>query len=81
LDNFEQVRFFAATRKSRSRGGAMNKGQSAELSAFVAALQSGGPMPISFDDLLDTTVATLAVSDSLRQGRAVSLSEYWVGLD
>lgn len=81
LDNFEQVRHYTATRKSRSRAGAMNKGQAAELNAFVAALQSGGPMPIPFDDLLDTTVATLAVSDSLRQGRAVSLSEYWVGLD
>ena len=78
LDNFEQVRHFTAAQKGRTRGGAIRKGQQEELDAFVQALLSGGPMPIGVDDLIDTTLVTLAASDSMRQSRRVSLSEYWV---
>jgi hypothetical protein len=54
-----------ATRKARST----DKGQRIELEHFVAAVRSGGPMPISFDSLIATTRATIAVDRSLASGR------------
>lgn len=77
LDNFEQVRHYTSTRTSRVRGRGIHKGQKEELDAFIGALLSGGAMPIAVDDLLDTTLATLAVSDSLRQGQAIDMQSYW----
>ncbi len=77
LNNFEDVRVYSATQKRRVRGGAVNKGQREELDAFIKALQSGAAMPIAMDALIDTTLATLGVSDSLRGAQPVTLSEYW----
>ena len=34
-------------------------------------------MPVSFDSLLDTTLATLAVGESLRTSAPVALSSFW----
>ncbi|MGE5292922.1 MAG: Gfo/Idh/MocA family oxidoreductase, partial [Micromonosporaceae bacterium] len=69
-DNFQRATVWAGRRKStmRSRGG-QDKGQRAELEQFLAAVRTGGPMPISFDSLVATTRATVAVSESLSSGR------------
>jgi hypothetical protein len=40
------------------------------MAAFVEAVRTGGPMPISADALLATTRATIAVGESLLSGRA-----------
>ena len=39
------------------------------MEAFVEAVRTGGPMPISVDSLLATTRATIAVGESLLSGR------------
>jgi hypothetical protein len=39
------------------------------MEAFVEAVRTGGPMPISLDSLLATTRATIAVGESLLSGR------------
>ncbi|HET6988183.1 MAG TPA: bi-domain-containing oxidoreductase [Kribbella sp.] len=69
LDNFQSASVWTgrkpATRKARST----DKGQRTELEHFVAAVKSGGPMPISFDSLIATTRATIAVDRSLASGR------------
>ena len=39
------------------------------MDAFVEAVRSSGPMPISVDSLLATTRATIAVGESLLSGR------------
>ena len=39
------------------------------MEAFVEAVRTGGPMPISADSLLATTRATIAVGESLLSGR------------
>lgn len=54
---------------------ARDKGQAAELRAFVDAVDSGGAMPVSFDSLAATTRATLAVETSLGTGAPVHLRE------
>ncbi|MET7357877.1 bi-domain-containing oxidoreductase [Streptomyces sp. NPDC005562] len=53
---------------------ARDKGQSAELAAFVRAVRSGGPMPVPLESLVATTAATLAVRTGLAGGAPVTLA-------
>jgi len=50
-----------------------DKGQRAELDAFVTAVTSGGPMPVPLDSLVATTLATVAVGTSLSTGAPVRI--------
>jgi predicted dehydrogenase/threonine dehydrogenase-like Zn-dependent dehydrogenase len=70
LDNFGSASVWTSGGKSvaKARGG-QDKGQQAEMKAFVEAVRTGGPMPISVDSLLTTTRATIAVGESLLSGR------------
>ena len=72
LDNFSRATVWAGRRPSstRSRGG-QDKGQRAELASFAEACQTGAPMPISFESLVATTRATIAVGESLASGHSV----------
>jgi hypothetical protein len=47
------------------------------MQAFVSAVRLGLAMPISTDDLVDTTLTTLAVEESLRTGQPVHLKDLW----
>ncbi|GAA2663313.1 bi-domain-containing oxidoreductase [Streptomyces lunalinharesii] len=53
---------------------ARDKGQSAELAAFVKAVRTGGPMPVPLASLVATTAATLAVRSGLVGGAPVTLA-------
>ena len=70
LDNFRKATVWSGRRQSttRPRGG-QDKGQRAELTQFVEAILTGGPMPIPIESLVATTRATIAVSESLLSGR------------
>jgi predicted dehydrogenase len=70
LDNFKTTSVWTGRGKAstKARGG-QDKGQRSEMEAFVEAVRSGGPMPISVDSLLATTRATIAVGESLLSGR------------
>jgi predicted dehydrogenase len=76
LHNFARLDVFEGDGR-RSRSARLDKGQRAEMAAFVEAVRSGGPMPIPVDSLFDTTLATLAVGESLRRAAPVDLAEYW----
>jgi len=52
-----------------------DKGQRAQVSAFLRSVCTGGPMPIPLGSLISTTRATLAVSHSLASGIAVTVEE------
>lgn len=53
---------------------ARDKGQNAELAAFIRAVRSGGPMPVPLESLVATTAATLAVRAGLAGGAPVTLA-------
>ncbi|WP_030677463.1 bi-domain-containing oxidoreductase [Streptomyces sp. NRRL B-1347] len=53
---------------------ARDKGQNAELAAFVKAVRTGGPMPVPLESLVATTAATLAVRAGLAGGAPVTLA-------
>lgn len=52
---------------------ARDKGQNAELAAFIKAVRTGGPMPVPLESLVATTAATLAVRTGLAGGAPVAL--------
>ncbi|KGN40612.1 bi-domain-containing oxidoreductase [Knoellia aerolata] len=73
LDNFTRATVWTrAGRESKRSFTGQDKGQRAELDAFLEAARLGAAMPIALDSLVATTRATLAVGESLTSGRAVA---------
>ncbi|QJY47030.1 bi-domain-containing oxidoreductase [Pseudonocardia broussonetiae] len=69
LDDFARAAVHGRGRWSSPRiPRGRDKGQAAQLEAFLAAVRSGGPMPVPLTDLVATTRATLAVATSLASG-------------
>ncbi len=56
--------------KVLSRTARQDKGIRAELAAFVEAIRTGGPAPIDESELIETSLASLAVVESLASGQA-----------
>lgn len=76
FDDFVRASVYGRKRWTSSRlPKARDKGQQAELDAFITALQTGVAMPISLDSLVSTTLATLAVHRSLETGAPVRLEQ------
>ncbi|WP_116200964.1 bi-domain-containing oxidoreductase [Amycolatopsis circi] len=74
FDDFVRASVYGRKRWTSSRlPKARDKGQQAELDAFITALKTGVAMPISLDSLVATTLATLAVHRSLETGAPVRL--------
>ncbi|MET7985007.1 MULTISPECIES: bi-domain-containing oxidoreductase [unclassified Streptomyces] len=75
LDDFVRASVYGRKRWVSSRlPKARDKGQSAELAAFVKAVRTGGPMPVPLESLVATTAATLAVRAGLSGGAPVTLA-------
>lgn len=73
FDNFSNFELWQAGRRT-SKKGRLDKGQHPMLDAFVSAVIAGRAMPISFDSLVATTRATLAVQESTGAGTAIDLT-------
>ena len=79
LDDFVRASVFADGGAGRKRWvssrlpKAKDKGQRAELDAFLEAVRTGGPMPVPLESLVATTAATFAVAASLAAGVPVTL--------
>ncbi|NUK63171.1 Gfo/Idh/MocA family oxidoreductase [Streptomyces lunaelactis] len=77
LDDFVRAAVYDGRRKrwvSSRLPKARDKGQSAELAAFIKAVRTGGPMPVPLESLVATTSATLAVQAGLIGGAPVTLA-------
>ncbi len=74
IDDFRSLAIAADGKVTRPRKSArQDKGHEAELTAFVAAAAAGGPAPVAETELFETSLATIAVLDSLQSGAAVDL--------
>ncbi|MFJ5776337.1 bi-domain-containing oxidoreductase [Streptomyces sp. NPDC093094] len=75
LDDFVRASVYGRKKWVSSRlPKARDKGQNAELAAFVKAVRTGGPMPVPLESLVATTAATLAVQAGLAAGAPVTLA-------
>jgi len=72
LDDFRRLELVQRGRKkvhkSRLR---QDKGHQEECNAFISAVQKGSSLPIPFEELVATSLTTLAIEESLRSGEAV----------
>ncbi|GAA0606072.1 Gfo/Idh/MocA family oxidoreductase [Kribbella sandramycini] len=68
LDNFGSASVWSGRKPATRKARGTDKGQRVELERFVQAVKTGSPMPISFDSLIATTRATIAVDRSLASG-------------
>ena len=53
-----------------------DKGFDAEINAFIKAILAGGPPPIPFSELVETTAVTFAIHRALTTGQVISLTEF-----
>ncbi|MBT3238431.1 MAG: Gfo/Idh/MocA family oxidoreductase [Rhodospirillaceae bacterium] len=72
IDNFRSASFTDNGKTETSSSG-QDKGFKGSLKAFVDAVRSGGTPPIDEAELIETSLATIAVLESLRDGRRVDL--------
>jgi predicted dehydrogenase len=71
FENFRRASVWSGRRRTTLHArGRPDKGQQAQIDAFVMSARTGSPMPISWDSLLATTRATLAVERSIATGTA-----------
>ncbi len=75
IDNFRTLSITGDGR-TRTEKAAMgqDKGHRAELELFAAGVKSGIP-PVDEAELIETSLATIAVLESLREGRRINLAE------
>ncbi|TDI93007.1 MAG: oxidoreductase [Caldithrix sp.] len=73
IENFGQTVVAASgkTKSFKTRG--IQKGHHEELTAFVNAIRSDKPLPISFESLVLTTLTTFKIVDSIRTGAPVEI--------
>ncbi len=73
LDNFARATVWSrGGRKTKRSLTGQDKGQRAELDAFLEAVRLGAAMPIGLESLVATTRATIAVGESLASGAPVA---------
>lgn len=74
IDNFLSLSVTEGGRTKVEKAGlGQDKGHRAELEAFVRAVSQGGPAPVDEAELVETSLGTIAILDSLREGRRISL--------
>lgn len=74
LDDFRRLETYHAGRRRQRRAWLrQDKGHRAEWQAFVTAIQSGGPPPIAYDQLMAASLTALAAVEALRTRQPVAL--------
>jgi predicted dehydrogenase len=73
LENFRRVRAFGTLPVPNM--GRQDKGHEACITAFVESIRNGGPSPIPFDQIVNTTSATIALVQCLTDGFAVEIGK------
>jgi predicted dehydrogenase len=71
LDDFCRLEIFG--RRKETFKGKQDKGFDAEIHAFVQAVASGGPAPIPFGEIRETTLVTFAIHQAMNTGQTVHL--------
>jgi predicted dehydrogenase/threonine dehydrogenase-like Zn-dependent dehydrogenase len=65
LNNYRTLTGFGWRGFTRMKGWRQDKGQKACVAAFVNAVKVGGPAPIAFDELIETSRVTIEIAESL----------------
>ncbi len=74
IDNFQSYIIAEHGKLNKPGKSAQDKGFRLALQGFVDAVVTGGPAPIDEAELVETSLATLAIMESLREGRRIDLT-------
>jgi polar amino acid transport system substrate-binding protein len=74
IDDFRRMEVYGA--KKETLKSSQDKGFKAEIEAFVNCITGKGPVPIPPAEIIETTLVTFAVHESLNKGTVVSLDEF-----
>ena len=67
MDNFKRTEVWRGGKCRTTRSASVDKGQKAELEAFIQAVRTAADMPVTVDSLLATTACTLCGRPQHRQ--------------
>ena len=74
IDDFRSLSVSTGGKTSRSSAATgQDKGHGAELAAFAAAVVEAGAAPVNEAELVETSLATIAITESLQSGAPVAL--------
>jgi polar amino acid transport system substrate-binding protein len=73
LDDFRILSIHAHGKKKEKKLLGQDKGQKSEVSKFVSAVLEGGASPIPFEELYNTSLATLKAVESIRTHASIGL--------
>jgi polar amino acid transport system substrate-binding protein len=73
IDNFQRLSLYQNGKKREFRLSSIDKGHREEVRTFLAAVQEGKALPIPFDSMVATTLATFKAVESLQVGVPVTL--------
>ena len=73
LDDFRELTVYGAGKPWRTKLLAQDKGQKAEVEAFLKAAASKGPAPIAVEEIFAVSWATFAILESLRTRQVVEV--------
>lgn len=74
IDNFRSLRIIADGKEKKIGGGlSQDKGHKSEMEAFVNAVANGSGAPVNEAELIEVSLATIAIGESLRGGAPVTL--------
>ena len=73
IDNFQSFTIAEHGKLAKPCSRTQDKGFKSALLNFVHAVTSGGPAPIDEAELIETSLATIAIMESLREGRRIDL--------
>lgn len=77
IEDFREAKTFRGGKLSVARTRGVDKGHNAEIAAFSRAVATSSSVEeLSFDECVDSTVATFAVVESLRTGLPVEIASY-----
>lgn len=73
IDDFRRVILTRNGRTKKFGGSKQKKGYVEALSSFIGCVRSGEPCPIAFEDLVNTTLVTFKILESLSKGGPVDI--------
>lgn len=78
INDFREA-IFSSEGKQTKRKMAQDKGFKNEIQSFFNAIKNGKPSPIPFEQIVETTLATFAINESINTGKAVVMPSITVG--
>jgi predicted dehydrogenase/threonine dehydrogenase-like Zn-dependent dehydrogenase len=73
IDNFKSFTIAEHGKLRKQSSHTPDKGFKEALQGFVHAISNGGPAPVDETELIETSLATIAIMESLREGRRIEL--------